>query len=158
MLKTTLEQKIIDICEPVLRDLGLEIIDVIDIGSKRRTVDFFLERLDGAPFSMEDCDVASKAISAQLDVEDIVTDKYDLRVGSAGLDRPLAKPKHFAQFKGKKVNLGNIYPIEYLGKQRRKFSGVIGDCDDTSVDVIMADGIAKIPFSNIKKANLEIDI
>lgn len=55
--------------------------------------------------SIEDCEAVSRPLSDKLDELDPIEGSYTLEVSSAGADRPLKKPEHFAQFMGAEVEV-----------------------------------------------------
>ena len=55
--------------------------------------------------SIDDCEAVSRPLSDALDREDPIEGSYVLEVSSAGADRPLKRPEHFAQFMGAEVEV-----------------------------------------------------
>lgn len=159
MQTTPLESRIIDLITPSLEVLGYEIVRVKFMeGERRRILQVMLDRADEAPLSINDCETASRQISAILDVEDPIVEKYHLEVSSPGLDRPLTRKKDFEN------HLGYVAKIETVDKvdERRRFTGrlvaVEGDDVVITTEVVPqgaedVEGVA-IAFSNIKSAKL----
>ncbi|MSP52897.1 MAG: ribosome maturation factor RimP [Gammaproteobacteria bacterium] len=104
--------------------------------------------------TVDDCAIASRQISALLDVEDPITGAYSLEVSSPGIDRPLFLPEHFAQLVGQKVQL----QLLVAEKSKRKIQGIIESVQDNSILLKYEDTQLTIAFSNINKANLVVDI
>lgn len=69
--------------------------------------------------SINDCEAVSRPLSDKLDEEDPIEGSYTLEVSSAGADRVLKKPEHFAAFLGSEVDVRLYRPIdgkkEYIG-------------------------------------------
>ena len=63
----------------------------------------YIDKADGV--SIEDCEAISRPLSDKLDELDPIEGSYTLEVSSAGADRPLKKPEHFAQFMGAEVEV-----------------------------------------------------
>ncbi|MDH5410521.1 MAG: ribosome maturation factor RimP, partial [Alphaproteobacteria bacterium] len=86
--------------EPMLVDMGYELVRVQMFGTKRPTLQIMAERTDGAPMNVDHCAEISHAVSAFLEVEDPIRDAYTLEVSSPGIDRPLVKPRDYERFEG----------------------------------------------------------
>ena len=61
--------------------------------------------------SINDCEAVSRPLSDALDEADPIEGSYVLEVSSAGADRPLKKPEHFAAFLGAPVLARLIRPL-----------------------------------------------
>ena len=55
--------------------------------------------------SIDDCEAVSRPLSDKLDEADPIEGSYTFEVSSAGADRPLKKPEHYAQFQGAEVEV-----------------------------------------------------
>ena len=55
--------------------------------------------------SIEDCEAVSRPLSDKLDEADPIEGSYTFEVSSAGADRVLKKPEHFARFQGSEVEV-----------------------------------------------------
>jgi ribosome maturation factor RimP len=126
----------------VLADLGLECLGVEFTPSHgQSTLRVYLDLLDkdGAEKSgqdedgvrrevgVEDCETASRELSALLDVEDPIPGHYVLEVSSPGLDRPLFTAAHFAKVSGQEVKLLLKAPLEGRRRLRGKVVTVEGE-------------------------------
>ena len=76
------------IVEPVIEDLGFNLVRVKVTGTNGCTVQIMAERPDGT-MSVTDCETVSRAISPVLDLEDPIDRAYHLEISSPGIDRPL---------------------------------------------------------------------
>lgn len=63
----------------------------------------YIDKEDGV--SIDDCEAVSRAVSDLLDEADPIQDAYTFEVSSAGADRALKKPEHFAAFLGAEVDV-----------------------------------------------------
>lgn len=123
----------------VLADLGLECLGVEFTPSHgQSTLRVYLDLLDkGVPDSaadderreigIEDCETASRELSALLDVEDPVPGHYVLEVSSPGIDRPLFTAAQFAKVSGQEVKLLLKAPLEGRRRLRGKLVSVEGE-------------------------------
>ena len=84
----TLEQNLQEMLQGAVEDLGCELWGIECQRTGRfMTVRLFIDKEGGV--TVDDCADVSRQVSAILDVEDPIADKYNLEVSSPGLDRPL---------------------------------------------------------------------
>ena len=88
--------------------------------------------------SIDDCEAVSRPLSDLLDEADPIEGSYTFEVSSAGLDRPLKKPEHFARFQGAEVEVKLYRPRE----GRKEFAGRLGPCSDGQVVLELEGGEA----------------
>ena len=62
--------------------------------------------------SIDDCEAVSRPLSDLLDEADPIEGSYTFEVSSAGADRVLKKPEHFAQFLGSEAEVKLYRPRE----------------------------------------------
>ena len=118
----------------VLADLGLECLGVEFTPSHgQSTLRVYLDLLDKSStgegerreVGIEDCESASRELSALLDVEDPVPGHYVLEVSSPGIDRPLFTAAQFAQVSGQEVKL--LLKASLEGRRRLRGKLVLVD-------------------------------
>ncbi|MEK7689081.1 MAG: ribosome maturation factor RimP [Deltaproteobacteria bacterium] len=143
-----------ELAEPVLAQKGMELIDVeykMEYG--RWILRLFIDKSEG--ITVDDCGDVSRELGTILDVKNIITHAYNLEVSSPGLDRVLTRENDFLRYKGKKVKIKTRQPIS----GRRNFSAVLDDFKEGMVLLIDSEGKKwEIPFNDIKKAKLEVDL
>lgn len=114
----------------VLADLRLECIGVEFSPSQgQSTLRVYLDVLDraeGREVTLDDCEAASRELSALLDVEDPIPGHYVLEVSSPGIDRPLFTAEQFARVVGQEVKVLLKAPIEGRRRLRGKLVAVDG--------------------------------
>lgn len=96
---------------PIVEELGCTLWDVEyvrEAGSWYLRV--YIDKEDGV--SIDDCEAVSRALDPLLDEADPIPDAYTFEVSSAGADRPLKKPEHFAAFLGAEVDVKFYKPID----------------------------------------------
>ena len=73
-----------------------------DVEYVREAGTWYLRVFIDAPggVNIDQCEEVSRALSDRLDEEDPIEGSYVLEVGSAGADRALKKPEHFAAYLG----------------------------------------------------------
>jgi hypothetical protein len=69
---------------PSLQAEGFDIVRVLFSGDRRPKLQIMVERQDGRAVSVDDCALASRLVSAVLDVEDPVSGSYVLSRWRAG--------------------------------------------------------------------------
>jgi len=115
----------------VLADLQLECLGVEFSPSQgQSTLRVYLDVLDrsgGREVGIDDCEAASRELSALLDVEDPVPGHYVLEVSSPGIDRPLFTAEQFARVLGQEVKILLKAPIEGRRRLRGKLVQVQGE-------------------------------
>ena len=79
--------------------------------------------------SIDDCEAVSRPLSDKLDEADPIEGSYTFEVSSAGADRVLKKPEHFAQFRGQEVEVKLYRPRE----GRKEFVGLLQSWEDGNV-------------------------
>ena len=78
-----------------------------------------IDREEGV--SIDDCEAVSRPLSDLLDEADPIEGSYVFEVSSAGADRTLKKPEHFAQFQGEEVEVKLYRPKD----GRKEFVGLL---------------------------------
>lgn len=78
-----------------------------------------------------DCEAVSRPVSDLLDVHDPIPGSYTFEVSSAGLERVLRRPEHFAACLGQKVDVKLYRPLE----GSRGFTGFLEGYEDGAVTV-----------------------
>ena len=87
---------------PVMRDHGLELVDLEWRGARPRGVlRLFVDKPGGV--GVGDCERLSREIGDVLDAAALIPGAYDLEVSSPGLDRQLRKEREFRWAVGKQV-------------------------------------------------------
>ncbi|MEK1871321.1 MAG: ribosome maturation factor RimP [Rhizobium altiplani] len=97
--ETGLDQRLADIVEPVLIDLGYRLVRVRMLNQNGATMQIMAERNDGT-MDVEGCEEVSMAVSPVLDVEDPIDREYHLEVSSPGIDRPMVRKSDFVRWQG----------------------------------------------------------
>ena len=85
--------------------------------------------------SINDCEAVSRPLSDKLDEVDPIEGSYVLEVGSAGADRVLKKPEHFAAF------IGSVVEVRLYRNRdgKKEFVGVLEQYENG--DVQLEDGL-----------------
>jgi ribosome maturation factor RimP len=114
------------IAAPVLSPLGYRLVRVRVSGTSGCTVQIMAERPDGT-MSIEDCEIASRALSPVFDAEDPIESEYRLEVSSPGIDRPLVRRSDFARHAGHEAKIEMAVPLDGRKRFRGILTGVEGE-------------------------------
>jgi ribosome maturation factor RimP len=158
-LKNVDIDKLTRITDEVVRGMVYELVDLDwkhEAGAWVLRV--YIDHDDGV--GLDDCARVSRALSATLDVEDLIPVHYNLEVSSPGLDRPLRTEAHFRRYLGRRAKIRTRRPLgEAPG--RRNFSGTLvgveGGGDAVGVRIDVGDGTWLVPIAEVERANLVYD-
>ncbi len=126
--KTAIDRRMAEIVEPILTDMGFELVRIRLMGGETATLQIMADRPEGG-ITIDDCGDISTAVSAVLDVEDPLEGAYHLEVSSPGLDRPLTRLKDFDVWQGYEVKLETADAID----GRKRFKGELAGTEGTEV-------------------------
>jgi ribosome maturation factor RimP len=147
----SLESRLAAIVGPTLEGMGYELVRVVVLGRDRPTVQVMADRADGSQIAVADCEAISHALGAVLDVEDPIPGAWSLEVSSAGIDRPLTRPKDWNRFAGHLARAETVAPVE----GRKRFSGIALGADETGARLRLDDGNEIVlPLNAIRRAKL----
>ncbi len=139
-MATPLEQKLSVLAEGAAAAHGLQLVQARLAGSgKFLTLQVLVENPDGSSPGMDDCARASRTLSAQLDVADLINGRYVLEVSSPGLERPLINAGDYRRFIGRQAKL-SFAAAQPVGDQ--KLGAVVGHiiaADDAEVTLALKD-------------------
>jgi ribosome maturation factor RimP len=119
--------RVATLVEPVLASLGYRLVRVRISAFAGCTVQIMAERPDGT-MTIEDCEVASRALSPVLDVADPIDSAYRLEISSPGIDRPLVRRSDFDRYAGQVAQVEMNAPIDGRRRFRGELAGTQGDC------------------------------
>lgn len=137
--------------EPVVENLGYELVMVELVGSAPRTLRLYIDAPGGV--NVDDCESVSRHVSASLDVEDPIVGTYSLEVSSPGIERPLVRDAHFRNHVGERVKVRLATSV--LG--RKRFTGVLTQVVDGGVIVEVDGEPYELAYDDIESARLAPD-
>jgi ribosome maturation factor RimP len=102
--------------------------------------------------TLDDCTRVSRALSPVLDDNEALIDgAYRLEVSSAGIERPLVKPRDFERYAGRQVHVSTRAPLE----ARKNFTGLLLGLQGDAVSLrVEQERELSIPLRDIAKAHL----
>jgi len=153
--------RLTEVIELEAQALGFELVRVkmFDTGSEgdgERTLQVMAEDPASGQLVVEQCMILSRRISDAIDAvedggEELIQGAYQLEVSSPGIDRPLTRPKDFANWAGHDVNISLKEPLS----DHRKLRGDLLGVEDDKVQVEdRKHGRFAVPFEQIKSAKL----
>lgn len=140
---------IASLIRPTIEALGIELWACFYLSqAKHGVLRIYIDSERG--ITLADCERVSRQVSALLDVEDPLRERYTLEVSSPGLDRPLVTERHFQRFIGHYVSI----TANTLIDNQRKFKGLLVSTGNKGV-VISQDGKElMLTWDNIMRANV----
>ena len=147
-------RRVWELADGLVEQEGMEIVDIElrhEGSMGGRVLRLYLDKTGGP--SVDDLTQVSRQLSELLDSSDAVAGAYTLEVSSPGINRPLKRPEHFAQYIGKRVR---VRTRDLIGG-RRSFLGILQAVVGESITVAQEETRYDIPFAAIEKANYEHD-
>jgi len=126
--KTGIDRRLAEIIGPTIEGLGFELVRIRMQGGKHPLLQIMADRPEGG-IDVDDCAAISTAVSAVLDVEDPIMEKYTLEVSSPGIDRPLTRLKDFDAWADYEARIETDEQID----GRKRFKGILRGTEDDEV-------------------------
>jgi ribosome maturation factor RimP len=158
MAQQPVSEKIKVIAERIAASFGMELVDLEYKREGRQMVlRFFLDKEGG--ITLDDCADVSRELSAVLDVEDFIPDKYVLEVSSPGLNRPLKSESDYVRYSGRLVKIKTYEMLQdSAGNKRKTFLGELTGFAGGIIFLNLKEGQkAEIPLDKVAKAHLEFE-
>jgi ribosome maturation factor RimP len=162
--RSGLELKFYEIASRILSDLNLEMYD-LEWSAPSGELRLFIMDPKTKTAVLEDCVKVDRAFNPFVETETWIPENFTLEVSSPGLFRNLSSVDHFLGVQGQDITLGLskkidevIYPdFPKVLRNNLKIKVKLLEVKKDSL-IIDAKGVTiEVPFSQIKKANLETD-
>ncbi|MBV8782974.1 MAG: ribosome maturation factor RimP [Gammaproteobacteria bacterium] len=148
-MNQALRERLRALLEPVLGRLGYELIELeYAPGRAHALLRLYIDAPAGV--GLEDCERASREVSALLDVEDPIPVAYTLEVSSPGFDRVLRTREHFGRFVGSRV----FVELKEPRAGRRRYTGTLLTVDEGGIALEVDRQQVAMRFEEIGKARL----
>jgi len=145
----TIVETIMDLTEPILADMGFELVDLEYLMERGRWIlRLYIDTEKGV--TLDDCARVSRELGDVMDVHDVIEHRYVLEISSPGLDRPLRREKDFIRVIGKRIKVRMVAPIQ----GRRNFTGYLVDFQEGNLFMETNGEKVSLPRSDVEKANL----
>lgn len=155
--------RITEIVEPEAQALGFDLVRVKIFGKAEAgdgdepALQIMAERPETGQLVIEDCAALSRRISDRIDAldeagEDLMAGAYRLEVSSPGIDRPLTRPKDFANWAGHEARVMLLSPVD--GNRKTVQGDLIGIEGDLIALADRKSGRVEFPLSDVHSAKL----
>jgi ribosome maturation factor RimP len=158
MSDASVVDKIKDITEGIIASMGLDLVELEYVREGRQMVlRLYIDKVGGV--NLDDCASVSRELSAVLDVEEFIDDKFTLEVSSPGLNRPLKKNADYEKSIGRLIKIKTFEAIpDVAGNKRKTFLGTLLGFNGNVITMKLQEGqMAEIPLNAVAKANLEFE-
>ena len=149
--------KVTDVVEalarPIVEEKGCSLWDV-EYGKEAGVwyLRLYIDKPGGV--SIDDCEAVSRPVSDLLDVHDPIEGSYTFEVSSAGADRVLRKPEHFAAFVGSEVEVRLYRPLE----GRKDWVGILAAYADGDVTITTPRGELTFEKKDVAQTRLYVRV
>ncbi len=144
-------KRIEDLITPILEEIGIEVLEVEyrkEHGDQMLRI--FIDREEGV--DLNTCTQATRAVQDMIDQEDI---KYDhLEMSSPGFNRLLKKEKDFIRFRGERIKVRTLQPLD----GQKNFQGHLGDVNENVLHLEIEGKKISIPRDMISIVRLDPEI
>lgn len=147
------------VIDPVVRAHGAELVDVELKNEAGWVLRVIVEKLGAsaekmstkdAAVDLDLCSAIARDLSPALDVADPIPYRYNLEVGSPGLERPLKKADDFARFAGEKAKL----KLKNAINGQKVVVGVLGPITEGLLEVLVDGRSHRLPLEDVLTARL----
>lgn len=138
--RVELEERIRELLEPIACELGVDVLKIsLGGGGHSQMLRVIVDRSGGVECG--DLERISRALSLQLDAEDMIAGRYRLEVSSPGLDWPLATPEDFRRHAGERLRAQFVEGDSLEGENLGPVEGGVRIVDDAGGehDILMHD-------------------
>ncbi|WP_395393664.1 ribosome maturation protein RimP [Novosphingobium sp. BL-8A] len=154
--------RLTEVIEPEVTALGFDLVRVrifgkSEVGDDEIALQIMAENPATGQLVLDDCVKLSHRISDRMDAleeagETLIEEAYRLEVSSPGIDRPLTRPKDYANWAGHEVKVNLTVPVE--GNRKGLTGELVGlDGDQVTVDDKKS-GRVTFPLGDIHSARL----
>ena len=144
-----MDKKLAELLNPILEDLGFEMVRVRLSNGNPSTLQIMADRLDGQ-IGVDELAEINTSVGTVLDVEDPIPENYTLEISSPGIDRPLTRKKDFDSFQGFEAKVETTELID----GRRRFRGVLAGVNNDEILINLEEGTVGLKFTWLSEAKL----
>ena len=134
---------------PVVESMGYTFWGLEYLSQGKDTVlRVFIDHENG--ITVDDCAAVSRQISSVMDVEDPISQVYNLEVSSPGMDRPVFTLEQYQSLAGNIIDVR----LRMAFDGRRKFKGQLIGVEQEDIVLRVDDNEYLLPIELIEKANV----
>jgi|TARA_B100000073_G_scaffold331338_1_gene320630 ribosome maturation factor RimP len=138
-----------ELLAPVVESMGYTFWGLEYLSQGKDTVlRVFIDHENG--INVDDCASVSRQISSVMDVEDPITQIYNLEVSSPGMDRPIFTLEQYTSLAGNIIDVR----LRMAFDGRRKFKGQLIGVEQEDIVLRVDDNEYLLPVELIEKANV----
>jgi len=138
-----------ELLAPVVESMGYTFWGLEYLSQGKDTVlRVFIDHENG--INVDDCASVSRQISSVMDVEDPITQIYNLEVSSPGMDRPIFTLEQYTSLAGNIIDVR----LRMAFDGRRKFKGQLIGVEQEDIVLRVDDNEYLLPIELIEKANV----
>ena len=138
-----------ELLAPVVESMGYTFWGLEYLSQGKDTVlRVFIDHKNG--INVDDCASVSRQISSVMDVEDPITQIYNLEVSSPGMDRPIFTLEQYTLLAGNIIDVR----LRMAFDGRRKFKGQLIGVEQEDIVLRVDDNEYLLPVELIEKANV----
>jgi ribosome maturation factor RimP len=152
MAGSKIENIILGYATPIMEQNNYELVDIeFQKEGSNWYLRIYADKENG--FTLDDCELVSRALSKVLEEKDPIEQPYILEVSSPGLDRPLKKDQDFVKFAGSVVDVKLYQKVN----NTKQFQGVLKGLSNNVVTII-DEGENEINFKREDIANIRLAV
>lgn len=154
--------RITEIVEPEVKALGFDLVRVAlfgrtEVGDEEHTLQIMAEDPATGQLVLSDCAALSHRISDRIDAleeagEVLIDEAYRLEVSSPGIDRPLTRPRDYADWAGHEVRVSLTQPVD--GNRKSLQGELVGLEGDMVTLEDKKSGRVSFPLDTVHSAKL----
>jgi ribosome maturation factor RimP len=142
-------RQVFEIAEPLCEAEGLELVFVeYHPEASGKVLRITIDKPGG--ITLDDCADVSRQLNDLIDVNIGDIGAYNLEVSSPGPERPIGKRSDFERFRGMKIKIQTVQPID----GQKNFTGLLRGMINEQVTLTIDDKTVAIPYTAINKARL----
>ncbi len=158
--------RLTEVIEPEVAALGFDLVRVrvfgkSEVGDDEIALQIMAEDPKTGQLVLDDCAALSHRISDRMDAleeagEVLIEEAYRLEVSSPGIDRPLTRPKDYANWAGHEAKINLINPVE--GNRKGLHGDLVGIDGEAGSEVVTVQdkksGAVSFPLADVQSARL----
>ena len=144
MAERNIEQRVYELIEKKIQELGYELYDVEYLKEgKEYHLCIYIEK--NGIMEIADCEKVNNAIEPILDDVDLIKEQYFLEVSSSGLEKKLRKLEHYEKQIGNKIEVKLFTKID----NKKVIEGILSKVENDCIELHEDEKEIKIAFDQI---------
>lgn len=158
--------RLVQVIEPEVQALGFDLVRVrvfgkSEVGDDEIALQIMAENPATGQLLLDDCVKLSHRVSDRIDALEeagdvLIDEAYRLEVSSPGIDRPLTRPKDYANWAGHEAKLNLVNPVE--GNRKGLHGDLVGIEGASGEETVTIEdrksGRISFPLADVQSARL----